>query len=200
MRLRAAGWGHRPLCQRTFAMLVLEAMLVVEGGGGSYHRASIRASALARTFSPSPASIVVDHAKLCGGRNFMAHIFVPDTRGTNNLYYNIIEIGVRARFRELFAITWTWIRQFFQVNNIWKDIGADNSHPSTICNSSIYIRATGGFKKKLSHRETTTHILKMVWNFQQQLFLTMKERHIFCKIFSPRRKKWTVQIFFTNLG
>ena len=53
-----------------------------------------------------------------GGRNFMAHIFVPDTRGTNNLYYNIIEIGVRARFRELFAITWTWIRQFFQVNNI----------------------------------------------------------------------------------
>ena len=87
-------------------------------GGGSYHGASIRASALARTFSPTPASIVVDHAKLCGGRNFMAHIFVPDTRGTNNLYYNIIEIGVRARFRELFAITSTWIRQFFQVNNI----------------------------------------------------------------------------------
>ena len=100
-------------CAKTFAMLVLEAMLVVEEGGGSYHRASIRASALARTFSPTPASIVVDHAKLCGGRNFMAHIFVPDIRGTNNLYYNIIEIGVRARFRELFVISWTWIRQFY---------------------------------------------------------------------------------------
>ena len=100
-------------------MLVLEAMLVVEGGGGSYHRASIRASALARTFSPTTR---IDRGgsrqAVWGGRNFMAHIFVPDTRGTNNLYYNIIEIGVRARFRQLFAITWTWIRQFVQVNNI----------------------------------------------------------------------------------
>ena len=90
------------------------------GGGGGVHiieRASEHQHWPGLS-PPQPASIVVDHAELCGGRNFMAHIFVPDTRGTNNLYYNIIEIGVRARFRELFAITWTWIRQFFQVNNI----------------------------------------------------------------------------------